>query len=145
MRTAIAKILFLISLASLKPFQNSTTITSRKCSYFHYQMIVVLFLFLFYFIDSIKPDKHMKNHDYPGYDVRPTRLRLGMTREQFGRLLGVSSVTVVRWETGRQKVHHFSQLMIDAFRVDDLSSNAWKILDNQGPIATLQFLWGNPF
>ena len=37
----------------------------------------------------------------PGEDIRNLRARLGMTREQFSKLLGVSPGSIFGWETGR--------------------------------------------
>ena len=36
-------------------------------------------------------------------NVKATRKRLGLTQEQFARLLGISAPTVQRWEYGKTK------------------------------------------
>ena len=64
---------------------------------------------------------HREEADLTPEAIRATRLRLGLTQEQFARELGVTLSTVSRWETGRARPRGLALRRIHEVRAGESS------------------------
>ena len=48
-------------------------------------------------------DKEMKKARFSGKLIRSLRTKLGLTRDQFGKLIGVTGYAVIPWENGKNR------------------------------------------
>jgi len=71
--------------------------------------------------------------------IRRARERLGLSQEEFARRLGVSRVTVTRWENGKRRPSRIAERAV-----------RWTLASKDGPGwqdlagAALTVLWDNP-
>ena len=61
-------------------------------------------------------DKELKKARFSGGLIRKLREKLGLTREQFGKLIGVTGYAVIPWETNECRPNALRQKAIVALR-----------------------------
>ena len=61
-------------------------------------------------------DKELKKARFSGGLIRKFRTKLGLTREQFGKLIGVTGYAVIPWETNQCRPNALRQKAIVALR-----------------------------
>ena len=61
-------------------------------------------------------DKELKKARFSGKLIRSLRTKLGLTRDQFGKLIGVTGYAVIPWETNQCRPNALRQKAIVALR-----------------------------
>ena len=61
-------------------------------------------------------DKELKKARFSGKLIRSLRTKLGLTRDQFGKLVGVTGYAVIPWETNQCRPNALRQKAIVALR-----------------------------
>jgi len=61
-------------------------------------------------------EKELKKARFSGKLIRSLRTKLGLTREQFGKLIGVTGYAVIPWETNECRPNALRQKAIVALR-----------------------------
>lgn len=57
----------------------------------------------------------MSGHEWTAEEVKELRLRLGKTQKEFGEMLGVHVVTIIRWEQGKFNPSKMAIKLLDTY------------------------------
>jgi DNA-binding transcriptional regulator YiaG len=66
--------------------------------------------------DEVEPEDELQGVRFSAKSVRSQRKRLGLTCEQYAKLVGVSPLTISNWETGKARPRRAQLLALVAVR-----------------------------